>query len=116
MTPPTVDAGTRFAFAPYEVPIDGLLYCVYIVFESSRGDLFCVRTQLMSVTLEAADNMCDALNSQLHLSREQWKFFASEVFATVEMEAREKAESKNSGATPKEAIAPDDLDDADVPW
>lgn len=115
MTPPTVDAGTRFAFAPYEVP-DGLLYCVYIVFESSSGDLFCVRTQLMSVTLEAADNMCDALNSQLHLSREQWKFFASEVFATVEMEAREKGESKNSGATPKEAIAPDDLDDTDVPW
>ena len=47
-TAPTINAGTRFAFAPYPVPIEGLLYRIYVVFESSHGDLFCAGTDLMA--------------------------------------------------------------------
>ena len=83
--PPTIDAGTRFAFAPHPTPIEGLLYRIHVVFESSHGDLFSAGTDLMSIDLELAENMCDALNSKLDLTREQWKYFASAVFALNEI-------------------------------
>ena len=87
--PPTINAGTRFAFAPYPVAIEGLLYRIYVVFETSRGDLFCAGTDLMAPSLETADTMCDALNSQVDLGRDQWKYLASAVFATVESESEQ---------------------------
>ena len=76
-TPPTIDAGTRFAFAPYPIATEEILFRIYVVFETSRGDLFCAHTNLMAPTLETADTMCDALNSQVDLDRDQWKYLAS---------------------------------------
>ncbi len=87
--PPTINAGTRFAFAPYTTPIEGLLYRIYVVFENSHGDLFCAGTDLMAPSLATADTMCDALNSQVGLDRDQWKYLASAVFATVESQSEQ---------------------------
>ena len=99
--PPTIDAGTRFAFAPYPVPIEHFLYRIHVVFETSRGDLLCAHTNLMAPTLETADTMCDALNSQLNLDRDQWKYLASAVFAFVESQA-EQAQT-NQRPTPEDS-------------
>ena len=85
----TINPGTRFAFAPYEAPIEGLLYRIYVVFENSHGDLFCAGTDLMAPSLEAADTMCDTLNSHVDLSRDQWKCLASAVFTTVESKSEQ---------------------------
>ena len=103
---------TRFAFAPYPVAIEGLLYRIHVVFESSHGDLFCVGTDLMATDLDAADSMCDALNSHVDLNREQWKCLASAVFATVEM-AKEHAASETEAAARGGAIT---TCDPDEPW
>ena len=108
--PATIDAGTRFAFAPYPVATDGDLYRIYVVFETSHGDLFCVGTDLMAPSLDTADNMCDALNSHVDLNRDQWKCLASAVFAVAEM-AKEQAESET--AAPEGASSSDDPDE---PW
>lgn len=83
-TPPIINPGTRFAFAPYENPIEGLLYRIYIVFENAHGDLFGAGTDLMAPSLEAADTMCDTLNVHVDLNRDQWKCLASAVFSSME--------------------------------
>jgi hypothetical protein len=90
-------------FAPYRYATEGGLYRIYITFESSRGDLFLTSTGLMATDLEVADNMCDALNSHLDLTRDQWKCFSTAVFAITEKD-RERA------ATP--TPEPQPLDDA----
>lgn len=89
-TLPQIDAGTRYVFAPYRYATDGGLYRIYITFESSRGDLFLTSTGLMATDLEVADNMCDALNSHLDLTRDQWKCFSTAVF-TITDSKRERA-------------------------
>ena len=91
-TPPTIDPGTRFAFAPYPVAIENLLYRIYVVFETSRGDLLCAHTNLMAPSLETANTMCDNLNTQVDLTRDQWKCLASAVFDAVESTAEAKAD------------------------
>ena len=87
--PPTIDPGTRFAFAPCPIPIDERLYRIYVAFETSRGELFCAQTNLMAHTLQTADTMCDALNSKLGLDRDQWKCLASAAFASDEIHTKQ---------------------------
>lgn len=108
--PPTINAGTRFAFAPYPVPIEGLLYRIYVVFENSHGDLFCAGTDLMAPSLEAADTICDTLNTHVDLNRDQWKCLASAAFDAVET-AKEQAASETKTAAAGRTITPCDPDE-----
>ena len=107
---PIINAGTRFAFAPYPVPIQGLLYRIYVVFENSHGDLFGAGTDLMAAGLEAADTMCDALNRHVDLNRDQWKCLASAVFAVME-EAKEQTASQINTPTGPATITSYDPDE-----
>ena len=110
--PPTINPGTRFAFAPYPFPIQGLLYRIYVVFENSHGDLFCAGTDLMAPSLEAADTICDTLNSHDDLNRDQWKCFASAAFSAAE-DAKEQAASQADAPAGRAAITSCDPDE---PW
>ena len=67
-------------------------------------------TDLMATDLDAADSMCDALNSHVDLNREQWKCLASAVFVTVEM-AKEHAASETEAAALGRAITTCDPDE-----
>lgn len=89
---PSIDAGTRYVFAPYPYATEGGLYRIFITFETSRGDLFRTGTGLMATTLDVADNMCDALNSHLDLTREQWKCFSTAVFTITDSQWERAAE------------------------
>ena len=108
--PPTINAGTRFAFAPYPIPIEGLLYRIYVVFENSHGDLFCAGTDLMAPSLEAADTICDTLNTHDDLNRDQWKCLASAVFDAVKT-AKERAASETNAPAGRAANTPCDTDE-----
>ena len=65
----------------------------------------------MAPELDAADTMCDSLNSLVNLNREQWKCLASAVFASVEM-AKEQAASETEAAARGGAITPCDPDES----
>ena len=66
----------------------------------------------MAPSLDAADTMCDALNSHVDLNRDQWKFLASAVFAVME-DAQEEARSERQHAAGAPHPTPCN---ADEPW
>ena len=51
------------------------------------GQAWSAGTDMMAPTLESAEQHCDFLNNALDLNREQWKYFASAVFAVLSMQA-----------------------------
>ena len=83
-SPPEIDAGTRYAFAPYLYAEEIGLYRIYITFKTSDGGVFLTGTEIMATSHEVADNMCDALNSRLTLSRAQFKRLSADVFSVVQ--------------------------------
>ena len=114
MTNPAVatNTGTRFAFAPYPIATEELLFRIYVVFETSRGDLLCAHTNLMAPTIETEDTICDTLNVHVDLNRDQWKCLASAAFDAVET-AKEQAASEAKTAASGRTVAPYDPDE---PW
>ena len=108
--PVVINPGTRFAFAPYTFPNPDGLYRIYIVFENRHGDLFCAGTDIMVPGSDAADEMCDTLNVHVDLKREQWKFFASAVFGSVEA-AQKRAAAEIQRSEDDGSITPCDPDE-----
>ena len=108
--PVIINPGTRFAFAPYIFPNSAGFYRIYIVFENAHGDLFCAGTDLMAPTSDTADEMCDTLNVHVDLNREQWKFFASAAFGSMES-IRERAAGKTQRSEDNGSITPCDPDE-----
>ena len=112
MTDPavTINPGSRFAFAPYTFPNPDGLYRIYVVFENGHGDLFCAGTDIMVPGSDTANEVCDTLNLHVGLNRDQWKFFASAVFGTVEA-AQRRAAAETQRGEDEGSLAPYDPDD-----
>ena len=83
-SPPEIDAGTRYAFAPYLYAEEIGLYRIYITFKTSDGGVFLTGTEIMATSLEVANNLCDALNSRLKLTPAQCKRLSADVFRAVQ--------------------------------
>jgi hypothetical protein len=79
--PVTMDASTRYAFAPSHEPIEGVVHRIRIVFEASDGRVWTAGTDMMALGMDSAEDFCDALNAPLGLSRDAWTAFAERVFA-----------------------------------
>ena len=64
----------------------------------------------MAPSLEAADTICDTLNTHVDLNRDQWKCLASAAFDAVET-AKEQAASETKTAAAGRTITPCDPDE-----
>ena len=82
MTETIVDGpGPRHAFAPHPVPVEGLLHCVYVIFQESDGLLWAAGTDMMAPDLGSAELFVDRLNETLDVERAERSALAARAFA-----------------------------------
>ena len=74
-----MDAGASYAFAPSPEPIERVLHRIRILFMGSDDRVWTAGTDMVTPTMDSAEDFHDALNARLGLGRDAWTAFADRV-------------------------------------